>query len=207
MLRNSLNGRGRKSAGVTVELILAILLAVVVLFFILSMFSDNLKTMVTSSNMANVWDNTHKTTFGTQQYDPTSVNVQVLAEQGHTLQWYIDQATTAIDKYKDTPPATLSEVEDLAKWATIARITKQRDILTSELATKFYQAYGIAIDNSYAYTTQIKPNPNTSKITGDDKNINELFTYASTTGKEELRSAVEQLNDVKAIYDAKYQRQ
>ncbi len=206
MIRNSLNGRGKKSAGVTVELMLAITLAIVVLFFILNIFGDNLKTMVTSSQMSNVWDNEHKTTYSTQKYDPTSVNVQVLAEQGNTLEWYIEQATEQINKYKDTPPATLAEVEDLAKWATIARITKQTNILPVELETKFYKAYGISIDNLYTYATQIKPNPSTSIITNAGTNTNEYFTYDNSIGKQDLNSAAAQLNYVKSVYDAEYQR-
>lgn len=208
MLENKVNIHGRKAAGVTLELILGISLAVLVLFFVLNIFSDNLKTMVANSSMHNMWDKSEKTTYGKEAFDPTQVNVQVLAEQGNTLQWYIEQAAAEIDKYKDTPPATLAEVEDLAKWATIARITSGTQVLTTGtdgLATKFYNAYGIYINNiNSSYITQIMPvNSAANKVTDSTASTYKQFTYNSTGGGR-LDAPSNQLAASKAIYDAQY---
>lgn len=167
--------RGKKAGGITVELLLAIILAVVVLFFILSLFSDNLKTMVASSRISNMFDNNNKTTYANQAFDPTSVNVQVLAEQGNTLKTLDDYKKAAIEKinhYAASPPANEAEVMDLAMWASIAKTIKDTSgsggtttltsFLPSNLESEFYTQYGIRVQITYnsSYHTTINPTPN-----------------------------------------------
>lgn len=202
-IRNSLSGRGRKAAGVTVELALAIILAIVVLFFVLSIFGDNLKTMVGSSNMANVWDNSHKVTYSTQQYDPTQVNVQVLAEQGNTLntlQDYIDAATDKINHYAANPPQNEDEVLDLAKWATIARITTGSTVLTPELTQSLITNNGIYIDYQYNLQTTVR----TARINSNNLVINKQFSYELSVPTN-TSTAGSQLEKAKTIVRVQYQ--
>lgn len=166
---------GKKAAGVTVETLLAITLAVVVLFFVLNIFGDNLKTMVASSGIQRMYDNSQKTTYSTQQYDPTSVNVQVLAEQGNTLNTLDDYKNKAIEKinhYANNPPTNEAEVMDLAMWASIARTIKapsgsgastyNATLLPTSLEGEFYTKYGIRIQVAYnnSYKTTITQTPN-----------------------------------------------
>lgn len=194
MIRNSVNARGKKAAGVTVELALAIILAIVVMFYVLSIFGDNLKAMMSNSNIANIWDNSHKVTYSTQAYDPTSVNVQVLAEQGNTLNTLDDYKNTAIDKinhYAANPPQNEDEVLDLAKWATIARITTGSTVLTPELTQSLIINNGIIIDYMYAHQTTVGTTP----INGSNVVINKKISYevsvpigTSSSDSELLRS-------------------
>lgn len=182
MLENKVNIHGKKAAGVTVELMLAIALAVVVLFFVLSIFSNNLKTMVANSDMHRMWDKSEKSTYSNFNRDysnstvggsSSQVNVQVLAEQGlSTLPDFINAAKTNADSYNNNPPQTQAQVEDLAKCLTILKMTggasaiKQYDGLISK--------YGISINMSNSfYVTQVQ----TNNITG--LAINEQFAYNS----------------------------
>jgi hypothetical protein len=188
MFNQKVDGSGRKSAGVTLELILAITLAVVVLFFILSLVGDDLKTMVASGRISNMFVNGQKTTYNNQAFDPTQVNVQVLAEQGNTFQTLADAQNQAIDKikgYLTNPPQNADQVMDLAKWLTIAKTTvsasalSQQGISVSTLAGQ----YGITINNS---GTNFSTSVGTAKILANSGSvtnytqlpINKQFTYS-----------------------------
>lgn len=200
MHKNIVKYNGKKAAGVTVETTLAILLAVVVLFFVLSIFGDNLKTMVANSGIQRMYTNDQKTTYSTQQYDPTQVNVQVLAEQGNTLNTLDDfkqAATEKINHYKDNPPQNADEVLDLAKWATIARITAGSTILTSSDYGTLLAPNGINIDNLETYSTTV----GTARINGRELTINKQFSYIPTN----INATAEyQLTQAKTIYNVQY---
>lgn len=119
------HSQNRKRAAITIELALAISLAIVALFALLGLFGNNLKNMIAASNMQRMFAyNPAKTATVKLAADPTAtqVNVQVVASQG--LQWYLDNAQAAIAKYKANPPDPndQSAIEDLAKQATIAKI-------------------------------------------------------------------------------------
>lgn len=203
MLTNRVNGHGKKRAGVTVELLLAILLAVVVLFFVLSIFGDNLKTMVANSGIQNMFDNGQKTTFGKQAFDPTQVNVQVLAEQGNTLKTLDDFKKAAADKikyYTDNPPQNEDQVLDLAKWATIARITTGSQVLTPRDYETLLVPNGIDIDDADTYTTTI----GTANINGSAIAINKQFTYRNSSTN--ATGPDYQLAKAKTIINAQYQQ-
>lgn len=188
---------GKKAAGVTVETLLAITLAVVVLFFVLNIFGDNLKTMVASSGIQRMYDNSQKTTYGTQQYDPTSVNVQVLAEQGNTVKPiddYKTEAETKIDGYIKNPPRNQEEVFDLAKWATIAKIITVQNpdnsiepFLSME-QERFCYKYGIDIGDFIAssasnFNTKIKTGSTLNNYTTSPK-ILEFTIDTNNTGNQ-----------------------
>lgn len=214
---NSLNGRGRKAAGVTVELMLAITLAVVVLFFILNIFGDNLKTMVASSGIQRMYDNEQKTTYSTQKYDPTSVNVQVLAEQGNTLDDYKKKADEKIDGYTKNPPKNQDEVIDLAKWATIAKIitTKNSDGSVepslSMANEQFCYQYGIAIGDFTSATynanfnTRIKTGSTLNNYTTSPKILKFSITTNNGTGSAVLEDPVNQLAAIKEVLKNDFQ--
>lgn len=179
-------GSGKKAASVTLELMLAILLAVLVLFFILSTFSDNLRAMVANSNIKNMFDNHQKITYTNQSFDPTSVNVQVLAEQGgiitpsplNTLDDFKHAAIDKVNHYATNPPQNEAEVLDLAKWATIAQITTGSTVLTEELATTFSNSYGINIDALDTYTTTV----GSAIVNGHELTIDKQFSFNVSSG-------------------------
>lgn len=213
MFNKELNIRSsRKLAGVTLELILAITLAVLVLFFLLGIFGDNLKSMVASSRMSNMFDNTQKASYGKQAFDPTQVNVQVLAEQGgiitpsplNTLDDFKKAAADKINYYAANPPTNEAEVLDLAKWATIARITTGSTVLTSNIAKQLLG--GITINYQYGYTTNVGT---VTLKNGNKLNINKQINYGITAcGLNSYNclnnASSNQLAGSKTVLDAQY---
>ena len=167
--------KSTKKAGVTVELILAVMLAVVVLFFILSIFGDNLKTMMANSNIHNMFNNTNKATYTTQASpqttvsigDPAEVPTQITGEQG--LQQILTQAQQKIDNYINNPPKNEQQVEDLAKWASIATTVRTADpnglpvSSISDTDVRFVATYGIGVnERTSSFNTTITPNTDPS---------------------------------------------
>lgn len=212
MFNKELNIRSsRKLAGVTLELILAITLAVLVLFFLLGIFGDNLKSMVVSSRMSNMFDNTQKASYGKQAFDPTQVNVQVLASQGgtittpsplNTLDDFKKGAADKINYYAANPPTNEEEVLDLAKWATIARITGS-PALTTNIARQLLG--GININYQYGATTKVGT---VTLKNGNKLNINKQIAYeiaaCSASDINCLTSSSNQLPSSKTVLDAQY---
>ena len=109
-----------KQAGVSIEIIIAIALSVVALFFILGLFSDNLHTMATTGKLAQMNNNNEtKTQFAEGNPTKTEINVQLVGDQG-TLAWYNAQAKATIEQLgAKTTPLTDQEKIDLAKALTI----------------------------------------------------------------------------------------
>lgn len=209
MFNKELILRGRKSAGVTLELILAITLAVLVMFFILGLVGDNLKTMVANSGFQNMFENKQKVTYGKQNFDPTQVNVQVLADQGLTLQQYLDSAIAIITKYENTPPPNQEELEKLAQAAAVAKIITMKNangyaeqaLLPKDEGT-FYTRDGIIINlmKSNDFYIQISRN-------GDVKTLNFpviLSGKSNSTSSSVALNAADQLLAVKAVYQNKF---
>lgn len=209
MFNKEFNIRARRAGGVTLELILAITLAVLVLFFILGLFGDNLKGMVASSRITNMFDNTQKASYAKEAFDPTQVNVQVLAEQGLTLPQYLDNANAIIKKYETTPPPNQEELQKLAQAATVAKIiTKtisggyQTQTLSYTDEGIFSQRDGIDIYlyNSSSYNTTISI---------DGKVVKTLnFPIATTSNVKTLNSplnSTDQLTAVKAVLSGTFQ--
>ncbi|MDD3436015.1 MAG: hypothetical protein PHC64_02575 [Candidatus Gastranaerophilales bacterium] len=73
-----------KSGTISTELAIGIGLAVVVLFVVLGLFSDNLSTLVSNTNLKNIFDGNDKTSYTSfnRDYSDTQVNVQTIGEQG-----------------------------------------------------------------------------------------------------------------------------
>lgn len=139
-------GLRRKRAGITVELLLAVVLAVVVLFLILGLFSNNLKHMVVNGNISRIFaNNSAKTAYSSWGANPTQtqVNVQTVADNG--LDWYLDQAQAALTNYIANPPKNADETMDLAKWATILRLG---GVLDENIRANFIIPNNINIDFS-----------------------------------------------------------
>lgn len=184
------NGINSRQAGVTVETTLSILLAVVVLFLILGLFSNNLKEMIANSNMSRLFVNNANSKTVNQKWgvDPTKtqVDVKIVADQG--LDYYLTQAQQTIAKYKATPPQNESEIEDLAKAATIAKIVNGTSGLSQEDEKLFYKSYGISIDTTSAFTTKVTT-------------VNKIISYS--TGSM-LENESEKLNAVKKVTSATF---
>lgn len=145
------NYKNFKSAGITVEVSLAMALGIVVLFLAIGIFSDNLKTMVSASGIQNLFkqnSNSAKTHYDTQSTDysgsqiavankpPSSQeNEQIMGDQGltlNTLQDYLDNSQATIDKYTKNPPTTEAQLEDLAKAATIKKVNDSSSLTQQE---------------------------------------------------------------------------
>ena len=74
-----------KSAMVTIELVISLVLVVVVLFVTLGLFSDNLKGVFTTGNFQNIFNgNGAKTLFSAfnKDYSSSQVSVMVMSDQG-----------------------------------------------------------------------------------------------------------------------------
>ena len=75
----------QKSAMITVELAIGIALSLAVLFVVLGLFNDNLRTMVANSNFSNIFEkNDSKITYSSfdKNYSGSQINVQIMGEQG-----------------------------------------------------------------------------------------------------------------------------
>lgn len=139
---------GKKSAEVSVELSLSIVMSVAVLFIGLGLFSKNLENIATASGMKNLFNSEkHVKTFDDDAKlyagnnpTKTQINVQLVADQG--LNYYLSGAQATIKKYKANPPENQSQIEDLARAATIAELF---DDLEPSDETAFYRDYGINI--------------------------------------------------------------
>lgn len=76
---------GKNSAMMTVELGVSLVLIVVVLFVVIGLFNDNIKTMIGNSNFSRIFSgNGLKTWFQSfnRNYDDSQVYVQIMGEQG-----------------------------------------------------------------------------------------------------------------------------
>lgn len=114
---------GKKQGGITMEVVFSILLGLGVLFLVLGLFSDNLKGMITQSNMSNMFNNNgQKTAFELQKTDPTGNQINVAETQiagEHGLSWYNETAKSKIEELSKISPLTDAQKIDLAKWLTI----------------------------------------------------------------------------------------
>lgn len=177
----------RKSAEVTMEMALTLALSIVVLFVVFNLFNGNLATMVNNSGIKNMFkDNSNKIAYQSYQRDYTQsqINVGIMGEQGTTLNSYLSQASTTINKYKQTPPTTEAQMEDLAKAITILAVNAGS---TSGIEPALRTKYGISIQLN-------KVDTNTgSKISKTIVNGNTI-TYSSTTDTDTLSIIKEILN-------------
>lgn len=135
----------KRNAGITIEVTLSLALSVVVLFLLLGLFSDNLKTLAANSGIWNLFkrDVSYAKTEQTRTFvnsTQTQANVQIIAEQG--LDYYINKAQEIIDKYKKNPPTTLQEEEEAARYITIARIA---GIISADDLRYFYKTCNISV--------------------------------------------------------------
>jgi len=125
----SIKVRNAKRAGITVEVALAALLSVTVLFLVLGLFSQNLQVMAANSNINNLFNRTDKMTAHNsfnRDYTSSQVNVQIVGEQGITA--IHDQAQKAIDALAaKTTPLTDQEIASLAKYFTILAMSASED--------------------------------------------------------------------------------
>lgn len=192
--------RGRKAGGVTIETLLGVLLAVVVLFFVIGLFNDNLKNMLTNGSMSNIWTKTEKTTYNAfnKDYTNSQVNVQTLGEQGgtvlETLDDFINAAKAKAAYYTANPPQNEEQLEDLAKWLTILVMNGGAEARNTygSLAT----THGIDIIITYGqYITRVQTDNTTHLV------INKQFEYAKDAPP---RVESEKLAAAKEIYTAQY---
>lgn len=167
MLGKKVKGNGNRQAGITIEITLSVALAVVALFLVIGLFSDNLQTMA-AGGMQNLF-NRDKAAIKTGQdswiADQTGsqVNVQVVADQG--LEYYLSSAQSTIDKYKDRTDLTQAQIEDLAKAITILSVNKGT---TSGVYPELRKKYSISIK-------LVSSGPCITKLVNSGESINYLL--------------------------------
>jgi hypothetical protein len=113
----------RKKASISLEVALAIVLGVSVLFFALGMFSTNLGEMMAKNSLLKSIKagNTLKTTPSVTNTNRESAEVLTAAmadPNGLTLQQLLDAAEAIVNGYATNPPTTPEQVEDLARQLT-----------------------------------------------------------------------------------------
>lgn len=173
----------KKNAGITIEVTLSLALSVVVLFLLLGLFSDNIKTLAANSGIWNFFkrDVSYAKTDQNKTFvnlTQTQENVQVVAEQG--LDYYIKQAQEIIDKYKKNPPTSLQEEEEAARYITIARIA---GTLTNDDRRLFYNSpYNISV----MYTQNIQETTAVFKDTKVKLDYTDSRNFASSSDKNKL---------------------
>lgn len=143
------NFKNFKIAAITIEITLSVALAVVVLFALLGLFSDNLSTMAANSGIHNLFNKRPSMDQADASWgkNPTAtqVNVQIVADQGLTLNDYVNNAQATINKYKNRNDLTPTEIEDLAKALTVLSITNPSGPSTSGIYPSLRTQYGISI--------------------------------------------------------------
>lgn len=115
-----------KRASSTIEVALAIVMALLVLYLVLNLFSGNIQTVVKNSGLYKVThkDNADKKTANiAMDTDPTKtqINVQIVADQGSLAQYHNDAAAT-IERYEtESHSGTLTDenIQNLALQTTI----------------------------------------------------------------------------------------
>jgi len=206
-----------RKAGVTVEVAIAIVLAVSVLFLVLGLFSDNLKTMADNTGFNNlVKKDTSTVTANTnlnKNYTDSVVNVQIAGQQG--LQWYMDDTQKRIDvlnaKSQTTPVGTnatgltAAEQTDLLKYimvktmlADIGLSTGVEQIDESKLIDK--NGLPIDINDRVSYTENYSPvinsptQPNGKRIvqaiSNDQEDYKQVrYRYKTATTSDSKKAA------------------
>jgi hypothetical protein len=182
--------KGVKDAGVTIEVSLSIVLSIVVLFLILGLIGDNIKLMAANGGINNLFKgNTAKTKTDNWNVDlasnkvaVTEIPVTTVADQGHTLEWYLDWAQETVDDAKSGKTAlTNSQIEDLAKALTILSIDAGDDP----------QNY-VAIANAHAINIELfkkdtETNTQFGKTSVEFSSNNIIsITYATASNAEKL---------------------
>lgn len=160
-----------KKAGITIEMMLAISLAVVVLFLVLGLFSNNLKNMVAGGGMQNIFKSSTTMDSETKlnkNYANSQMEVGVMAGQGvifdpskATLPEWIAEAKKQLDALKNKTPLTDADKMIIAKWATILGQTNPSNIYTP------LEDYLPLIDNC-GIKFGDRDNPNTTEVPGHD---------------------------------------
>lgn len=154
---NRKNYRNFKFAGVTVEISLAMVLCLTILFVAIGIWGDNLGIMVQSSGIHNIfnkdnsaakaanWGTTQSKTLVVNDPTPSQENTQIMGEQG--LSDYLANAQATINKYLATPPTTEAQIEDLAKAATIKKVNDVSSLTQQERNLVIQSNISIDVNN------------------------------------------------------------
>ena len=196
-----------KSAGVSLEMLLMIVLALGVLFLVLGIFNDNLKEMNSASGSNNLFNKTHATKYSTTSVDYTTsqVNVQIAGSQG---------LTTVIPKYKATAEAeiitlsnafaqngslTVYQQYDLAKWLTLYGICAQNSGISARTAASYYISGTPSISAmagfNGAYTISVDGTTKTTTLNGN------VINWTSSVLDPNLYSNLTDANKIKIVND------
>jgi hypothetical protein len=111
----------KKSGAITVEVAIGIALAAVVLIVAIGLFNENLSTMISNSGIANMFNNTGKTTYDkfNRDYASSQINIQLIGEQGLSMLRSLanNKAITQIDKYMDGTDTSYTNVNSIGYLA------------------------------------------------------------------------------------------
>lgn len=182
-----MRNKGRK-AGITIEIALSIALSVIVLFLVIGLFSENLKTMMSRIGLKSFFRASEKTTVADWGDDPTAtqINVQIAADYGLSSEH--KKAKAAIEDYynnkstngrlNDLKADQRNLAKELTKYALSGKSTDylrtlEEPISSSDMSyLKFGSLNGIRLgENSYGHYTEINEN-NGERIRWDNDYFN-----------------------------------
>lgn len=194
---------GKNPAMMTVELGVSLVLIVVVLFVVIGLFNDNIKSMIGSSNFSRLFSANWKTFFQNfgRNYDDSQIYVQIMGEQG--LQMLRQKANNNDEKLIDaakligagTNPQTANTILYLAR---VSRIIMNDNYICKTIKTPSTSLCvaldGIAyevIDNGGTITIK-GPSGNSLTTLNISKQVTLPTISSNATAKEKL-AAIQQL--------------
>lgn len=198
---------GSLSAEVTVEIGLSLALSIIVLILALGLFNDNIKSMASNGGIRNLFKSneiakveTDKANWGNNPAR-TEIHVQVVADQGNTLESYVNKAKDKCKIYALTNPTTEAQIEDMAKQLTVLAVNAS-SFDADNLKNKYYsEDISITSDQiknlKETYLSNYK-----LKLRGDDmnyygktqlKNNGKFITYSSTDNGDTPISVIKEV--------------
>lgn len=197
---------GKNSAMMTVELGVSLVLIVVVLFVVIGLFNDNIKSMIGSSNFSRLFSaNGLKTLFQSfnRNYDDSQIYVQIMGEQG--LQMLRQKANNndenLIDAAQLTPGSTNPQtVNTILYLARVSRIIMNDNYICKKIkspSTALCVALdGIAyevIDNGDTITIKGYKSGSANSLTLPVTKQVTMPTISSTATAKEKLAAIQQI--------------
>lgn len=184
------NRKKQKSAMITVELMISLILVIVVLFVTLGLFSDSINTMIANGGFKNLFGGGNRTFFSQfgKDYSKSQFGVAVLSQLGlETMrQTANNNALEIIAKIKDGSATDADKTALALALAVINAITGSTDVCAK------MSAPSVAACSSVAYTvkqgstgtslTITDPNGR-STIVNDLAKASDIFNYSNITDK------------------------
>ena len=137
MIKDRINGR--KRAEITIEFLLMIVMALLVIYVVMNLTGGNLKTMSTHGGINNMFKPkttmADDTTPGPDYSNPNSqVSVEVMADADAEIKGFHDGAQNELEnllmrrKESNTNTLSLADQKEMMKWATLYTLSKNPQV-------------------------------------------------------------------------------